>query len=155
MRYILIIIIATISTINTFAQANKTFFLGHSLINFHVPNMVNKLSIAGGKTYSYQLNIGNGANLQMHYTNPHSAGLQANWWDTTLNKPGFENFILTEAVPLKPHLQWSNTYRYADSLFTFAKQANPNIKLYIYETWHCINSGTPNGCAWDNEDSIN
>ncbi len=136
-----------------YAQEN-TFFLGHSLVNFNLPNMVNKLSIAGGKTFDYKLNIGNGAGLQMHWTNPHSAGSQAHWWDTTLNKGGFDNFILTEAVPLKGHLIWNNTYRLADSFYRFAKQYNPNIKVYLYETWHCINSGLPLGCDWDDDDTI-
>jgi len=144
--------ILAITFINANAQTNKTFFLGHSLLNFHVPNMVQKLSVAGSQSFSYKVNIGIGANLKTHYTKAY--GSQGDEWDTTLNKPGFENFIITEALPLKGHLQWSGTYHYADSLYKFAKIANPNIKFYIYETWHCKNSGKPAGCEWDNDDAI-
>jgi len=142
--------IVQVSMLN--AQTNKTFFLGHSLINFHTPNMVNKLSIAAGKTYSYDANIGIGSNLMNHWNNPNSG--QGSDWITTLPIGGFENFIITEAVPLLPHLQWSNTYRFADSLYQFAMQQNPDIQYYIYETWHCTTTGTPEGCEWDNDDAL-
>jgi len=151
MNYLAVFSLVFISfTIN--CQTNKTFFLGHSLINFHMPNMVNKLAIAGNKTYSYEANIGNGANLLFHWNNPTSG--QGSQWNTTLPQGGFENFIITEAVPLLGHLQWSNTYRIADSLYRFANTYNPNIQYYIYETWHCKNTGTPAGCEWDNDDGL-
>jgi hypothetical protein len=121
------------------AQTNKTYFLGHSLVNFNLPNMVNKLSIANALPFNHKVGIINGANLSFHYTNP--IGAQGDAWSTTLPLGGFENFILTEAVPLQGHLTWSSTYRYADSFYTFAKINNPNIQMYIYETWHCTNSG--------------
>lgn len=121
------------------AQTNNTFFLGHSLINFHVPNMVNQLSIEGSQTFSYDANIGNGASLSWHWNSPTSG--QGDQWDLTLPNGGYENFIITEAVPLNNHLQYSNTYRYVDSLYQFAELYNPNIRYYIYETWHCTNSG--------------
>jgi len=54
--------------INANAQTNKPFFLGHSLLNFHVPNMVQKLSVAGSQWFSYKVNIGIVANLKTHYT---------------------------------------------------------------------------------------
>ena len=143
-----------LSTLNVQSQTNKTFFLGHSLINFDVPNMVAKLSDAGSQTFSYEANIGNGATLQWHWTNPTTG--QGDQWDLTLPQGGYENFILTEAVPLENHLQFSDSYRITDSLCSFAEQYNPNIQYYIYETWHCTNSGNGSTsgsggypCDWD------
>lgn len=139
---------------NVKAQTNKTFFLGHSLINFDVPNIVDKLSTASSQAFSYEANIGNGATLMWHWDNPTTG--QGSQWDLTLPLGGFENFILTEAVPLENHLQYSNTYRIADSLCSFANQYNPNVQYYIYETWHCTNSGNGSTsgsggypCDWD------
>lgn len=141
------------------AQTNNTFFLGHSLINFHVPNIVNQLSIASGETYSYDANIGNGASLGWHWNNPTTG--QGPQWDLTLPNGGYENFILTEAVPLVSQLDWGDSYRYTDSLCSYANQYNPNIQYYLYETWHCILSGdgstggaggTP--CSGDPESTI-
>jgi hypothetical protein len=71
-----------------------------------------------------------------------------------LTKGGFANFIITEAVPLLGHLNWNNTHEYADSFYQFAQAYNPNIQYYLFETWHCIHSGTGTGCPWDEEDSI-
>lgn len=153
-RLMYISAIFCLSTMSVAAQTNKTFFLGHSLINFEVPNMVDKFSIANAQIFSYDANIGNGATLNWHWDNPTTG--QGSQWDLTLPNGGYENFIFTEAVPLENHLQFSNTYRYADSLCSFANQYNPNIQYYLYETWHCINSGngstsgsggTP--CDWD------
>lgn len=142
--------------INITAQTNKTFFLGHSLINFEIPNIVDKLSISAEENFSYDANIGIGASLSWHWVSP-STG-QGSQWHITLPNGGYENFILTEAVPLSNHLSYSNTYRYVDSLCTYAEQYNPNIQFYIYETWHCTNSGngstTGEGgypCSWDIE----
>jgi hypothetical protein len=151
--------VLSMSTSNVQAQTNKTFFLGHSLINFHVPNIVNKLSIASSQTFSYDANIGNGATLSWHWNNPTTG--QGPQWDLTLPLGGYENFILTEAVPLLNHLNSSNTYRITDSLCSFADLYNPNVQYYIYETWHCTNSGNGstsgsggNACDWDNESNI-
>ncbi len=154
MRQVATIISIWLCTSIVHAQTHKTFFLGHSLINFNVPNMVQKLSTAGSNIFSYQVNIGNGANLQYHYTNPTSG--QGDRWDTTLDNGGFNHFIFTEAVPLQGHLTWSKTYRYADTLCTYAHTYNPNIEFYVYETWHCTKSGNGSTtgiggapCDWD------
>lgn len=136
----------------SYAQSTKPFFLGHSLVNFEMPNMVNRLAEASGKDYFYKLNVGNGANFSWHYTHPTTG--QGDTWTTTLPEGGFTHFILTEAVPLKNHLQWSNTFEYADTFAMYAKLYNPGVKTYIYETWHCTNSGSPLGCAWDNDDDL-
>ncbi len=131
----------------TMAQAPQTYFLGHSLVNFHIPNMVQKLSDASGTTHSYRVQVGIGANLGWQWTQAYSA--QGDIWDTTLVSGGFTHFIFTEAVPLQNHLEWSDTYNYADSFYRYAAVHNPGVRAYVYETWHCINSGTPEGCPWD------
>ncbi|MCF6279565.1 MAG: T9SS type A sorting domain-containing protein [Flavobacteriaceae bacterium] len=141
---------------NVSAQNNNTFFLGHSLINFDVPNMVDQFSIASSNPFSYDANIGNGATLSWHWNNPTTG--QGDQWDLTLPLGGYENFILTEAVPLLNHLQSSDTYGYTDNFCSFANQYNPNIQYYLYETWHCTNSGNGSTsgsggypCDWDTE----
>jgi|GEM_PF-378029 len=154
MKKIVITLITLVIAFAMQAQTNNTFFLGHSLINFDVPNIVNKLSVAGNQFFSYDANIGNGANLQWQWNNPTTA--QGSIWNTTLPLGGYENFIITEAVPLQNHLLYSETYRYADSFYSFANQYNPNIQYYLYETWHCTNSGDTSisagggyPCDWD------
>ncbi len=148
-NYMLPAVLLTLATLPANAQTNA-YFLGHSLVNFDMPTMVSGLSQAAGKTYSYQVQVGIGANLNWQWNNPNSA--QGDIWDTTLVSGGFSHFILTEAVPLVNHLTWSDTYAYADSFYRYAAQHNPGVKMYMYETWHCTNSGTPAGCDWDDHD---
>lgn len=59
---------------------------------------------------------------------------------------------------MQNHLTWSDTYGNADKFFKYAKNNNNGVpvKFYIYETWHCTNSGIPNsnanfpnGCWYD------
>lgn len=133
-------------------ETERVFYLGHSLINFEIPNMVQRMSEASNLKMHSQRNIGNGANLLWHWTQPHTG--QGNRWDTTLRNQLFDKFILTEAIALKSHLKWSNTYSYLDSFYNYASSKSPDIKLYVYETWHCINSGTQIKCMYDDDTHI-
>lgn len=134
------------------SQSEPTFYLGHSLVNFNIPHMVSELAISANNPMRYNANIGNGANLGWHWTHPETG--QGDRWDQFLNTNVYKNFVLTEAIPLKPNIEWSNTYGYLDSFYRFATPLSPDITLYIYETWHCNTSGTPDGCEWDNESNI-
>lgn len=62
----------------------------------------------------------------------------------------YTDLVMTESVPRYYGEGWGNiedTYRYVDSFYNYARKFNPDIKPYLYEVWHCINSGTPAGCA--------
>lgn len=63
-----------------------------------------QLSIESSQAFSYDANIGNGASLGWHWNNPTT--VQGDQWDLTLPNGGYENFILTEAVPLVSQLDW-------------------------------------------------
>lgn len=136
----------------SYTQSTQTYFLGHSLINLEMPAMFHSLALDAGYTgndYDYQIGIG--ANLWAQYSPPYSE--QGVIYSTALPTGTYENFVFTEAVPLKNHITWSFTDEYADSLFTIAYSANSSIRTYLYETWHCNNSGL-SGCDWDAEDHI-
>lgn len=147
-----ILLFSLICSLQINAQSNRTFFLGHSLINLNIPQMVSEMAKESNIPFYMQRNIGIGANLGWHWTNPYTG--QGDVWDTTLRRQTFDHFIITEAVPLKGHLQWSMTYEFLDSFYLLAKKRNPNIQMLFYETWHCINSGTPTGCMYDNDSHI-
>lgn len=57
-------------------------------------------------------------------------------------------------MPLVNHLTWSDTNLYANQFYTYASNNNNNnnipLRFYIYETWHCILSGSTTGCVYDN-----
>lgn len=151
MRIFLPFLFFAFQAIAGLAQPVRAYFLGHSLVNFDIPNMTQKLSDAARRPFGYRAQIGIGANLQWQWQKPYSA--QGDIWDTTLQRQRFQHFILTEAVPLQGQLIYSNTSAMVDSFYRYAARYNPDIRLYVYETWHCTNTGTPTGCMWDPDNS--
>jgi hypothetical protein len=130
------------------------FFVGHSLVNFDMPQMVNELAKAGGKTYTYNQQIINGAPLWWNFEN--YAGCEGTPYVNAFPTGNHDALILTEAVPLQNHLDWSDTYKNANRFYRYSLQNNNGnpVRFYLYETWHCIHTGTAQGCEWDNGDSI-
>jgi hypothetical protein len=133
-------------------QNHNVYLLGHSLVNFSMPEMLNDLADNAGYTHNYNVTVGLGANLSWQWTNPASS--DGDLYYEVLPTANNDIFIATEAVPLLNHLLWSNTYEYADSFYTMAASYRPDIKFFIYETWHCTDSGTPLGCEWDENDEL-
>ena len=134
-------------------QTHNVYFLGHSLVNFNMPAMFEDLCIdAGISGHQQAVTVGNGASLSWQWTSPSSA--QGPEYPTELATGLHDVFVMTEAVPLKNHLQWSNTYGFANNFHDLAQQYVANCQTYMYETWHCISSGTPTGCAYDDDDHI-
>ncbi|GLR18666.1 hypothetical protein GCM10007940_32820 [Portibacter lacus] len=122
-----------------------------------MPAMVQGLAEDAGKTTSYDSQIGIGAPLQWNYNNHETS--QGTPYVDAFPAGNHNTLIITEAVPLQNHLSYSDTYDYANNFYSYAKSNNNSnpVKFYLYETWHCINSGIPseepnaeNGCAWDN-----
>jgi hypothetical protein len=129
------------------------YYIGHSLINFDVPRMVNGLAEDADKTHDYDLQIINGAPLQWQYNHPENAQGTPYTWALTTGK--HDVMVITEAIPLQNHLTWSETHRYSRQFLEYAlehRQGEP-LRFYLFETWHCIHSGTT-GCEWDNGDSL-
>lgn len=157
MKKIIIVTIVILSTYVSHAQELNPFYIGHSLLNHSMPNMVQALALDAGKTTHYGRQIINGSPLQNNYNNASSA--EGTPYTTAFPNGNFNTLVITEAVPLQNHLTWSDTYLYANNFFNYAKNNNNGVpvKFYIYETWHCTNSGIPNsdpnfpnGCWYDN-----
>ncbi len=130
----------------------QVFMVGHSLVNFDMPTMLAALAADAGKIHQRGEQIGIGAPLQWIWNKPHtSQGLNA---QVELPTGNWNVLVLTEAIPLDNHLQWSDTYVYAGNFHQLALNGNPATRSFIYETWHCISSGTPKGCEWDNNDHL-
>jgi hypothetical protein len=161
MKKIIVTLLLFASVISP-AQERNPFYIGHSLVNHNMPNMVQALAVNAGKTTYYGRQIINGSPLQFNYNN--ATGAEGTPYTTAFPNGNFNTLIITEAVPLQSHLTWSDTYLYANNFYNYAKNNNNGapIKFYLYETWHCINSGIPqsgpnsaNGCEWDNSANSN
>ncbi len=153
-----IILIVLLFTCNiSYSQNRSPFYIGHSLVNHTMPYMVQALAVSTGKTTHYGRQIINGSPLHNNYNNSSSA--EGTPYPTVFPGGNYNSVVVTEAVPLQGHLTWSDTYLYANNFNNYVKSNNNGIptKFYIYETWHCINSGIPNpnpnfpnGCWYDN-----
>ncbi len=142
------------------AQNVKAFYVGHSLSD-QVPDMTKSLSDddpSVSMNWVYQSIPGAPLRWQWQrkeandYTGnpPYSAA----FYDTIYGLPvgDFDALILTESVP-RDISPWGivETYEYADSFYTYFQNFNPGKQVYLYEVWHCLNSGTPTGCSYDTD----
>ncbi len=50
--------------------------------------------------------------------------------------------ILTEAIPLAGNIQYNDTAGQIAAFAGLAREANPDVRVYLYETWHSLASGT-------------
>lgn len=152
-----LLLVAFWATGNTvFAQPPKAFYIGHSLSD-QIPDMVKSLSNNHPEvTFDWRYQWIPGAPLGWQWNRkdqqdyvpipPHYVG----FYDPANGLPrgDVDLLILTESVSR----HWGNigdTYRFADSFYVFAKQFNPNLRVLVYEVWHCLDSGTPTGCDFD------
>lgn len=134
------------------ADSARVFMVGHSLVNFDMPTMLAGLADDAGKTHQRGEQIGIGAPLIHNWKSSETAqGLDAR---VELPTGEWNTLVMTEAIPLINHLTWKDTYTYAGNFHQLALDGNNTTRSYIYETWHCINSGTPTGCEWDDNEHI-
>ena len=131
---------------------NDIFFIGHSLVAHDIPRFIEGFVEAAGGTGIAEQQIINGAPLRYQWEN--GANAEGTNAQTALRSGEFEILILTEAVPLRNHLQWSGTTEYATNFVELAASGNPDIQIYIYETWHNLDSGTGVDIPWDDRDHI-
>lgn len=152
-----IVLLLLISSTIVMGQNVKAFYIGHSLSD-QIPDMVASLSDdhseVSFENWVYQTIPG--APLRWNWQakdrndfNPIEPFLYGYYHPEKGLKAGdFDALILTESVPRYMSII-EESYDFADSFFVYANTYNPNPRVFIYEVWHCINSGTPTGCSYD------
>ncbi|WP_072747131.1 hypothetical protein [Oceanicella actignis] len=132
--------------------SDDVLMIGHSLIGTTLPLMLRDLvddAPSGGRIDAQVIN---GAPLSWQWD--HSSEAQGVDGRAALATGAYEAVVLTEAVPLQNHLTWSDTYGYAKRFYDLAVGANPEARVYMYETWHDIRSGTGVDVPYDEGDSV-
>ena len=153
-RPLMLVILLTLtgSAMAQSVDSARVFMVGHSLVNFDMPTLLAGLAEDAGKDHERGEQITIGSPLVYNWYNSHAAqGLDG---QVELPTGNWDVLVLTEAVPLINHLTYSDTYTYAGNFHQLALDGNAVTRTFIYETWHCINSGTPAGCDWDDFDHI-
>lgn len=115
--------------------------VGHSLIGQDQPRMLEQLlQAAGAGQAQVQAQIINGAPLTWNWDNAASAeGIDAR---EALSAGEADVLILTEAIPLANHVQWSDSAGQIARWADHGRAANPDLRVFVLETWHSRNSGT-------------
>lgn len=124
------------------------FHLGHSLVGRDMPAMLAQLAPDG---HEYASQLGWGTPLRSHWypdvpingfeaENDHPNFAPAH---EALAQGGFDAVVLTEMVELKDALKYHDSAEYLINWAQLAREGNPDVRLYLYETWH--NTDDPAG----------
>lgn len=136
------------------------FYVGHSLIS-DVPDMVAAFAAArareaGHPAFRFVEQFRLGASLVMQWEEllaepgartPQPAPFRAHWFDA-LPQGGFDALVLVDSVP-RGGARMRETLQYADNFVGAARSASPGLRVFVYEPWHCVRSGTAKGCDYD------
>lgn len=123
-------------------------FIGHSLFGKTNPQMLRQVL----PNHQVEAQIINGAPLKYSWNNSAKGeGLDSR---VALPTGDFNVVILTEALPLTNHLDWSRTAEYAANFYDLAIESNPETQVYLQETWHSLDSGTGIAVAHDKHGDI-
>ncbi len=130
-------------------QSKKVYYIGHSLMNTTIPPWVQYVSESAGHENEYGYQIVPGAPLKFNWQNDGEQSFQDIGYSEAFGTGTYTDVVMTEALPLINHLTWSDPYGYAAKFDSLAKAGNPDVQTYMFESWHCINSGTSGGCEGD------
>lgn len=118
--------------------------MGHSLLGWDAPTMVGRFADANGLTYSFDAAVGIGANLFWQWEHPDRA--EGENPRTKLSAEPYDLLVLTEAVPIRDQVLHANSVDNAMNFIELAHAQNPNVQVYLYETWeHRENGGWREG----------
>jgi hypothetical protein len=117
------------------------YWVGHSLldgVDTSVPDATNIMALVGRFAEAQSVSYG----MYPHITI--GAPLSINWyWRNGQHLPelrdsgsGYDVMVMTEAIPLDAQIEWNASHFFARRFFCAAKRANPEMRVYIYETWH-------------------
>ena len=121
----------------------SVFHLGHSLVNRDMPAMLAQLAPPG---HPHDSQHGWGTTLQAHW-----GDAPINGFDTENAHPRFrpaheavasgdyDAIVLTEMVEIRDAIRWHDSPGYLARWAETALAARPDVRLYLYETWHPLN----------------
>lgn len=120
-------------------RIGSIYHLGHSLVGRDMPAMLAQL---GGHAYASQL--GWGTALKQHWNDGqempgyelHASGMEPVPAREALGSGQFDVLVLTEMVEIRDAIRWYDSPRWLAEWVSLARQANPAIRVYLYETWH-------------------
>lgn len=119
----------------------RVFHLGHSLVNRDMPVMLDQLAEAG---HEHRSQLGWGATLQSHW----EPDIPVNGFEQENAHPNYEDardavkggrfdaLVVTEMVEIRDAIAYFDSANYVRRWAREAREARPDVRVYLYETWH-------------------
>jgi hypothetical protein len=122
-------------------QAPMTVFhLGHSLVNRDMPALLAQLAPQG---HAYDSQLGWGTTLQAHWGDAEINGFEAENAHPrfrpalqAVQSGDYDAIVLTEMVEIRASIRFYDSPVYLARWAEEALKARPDVRLYLYETWH-------------------
>lgn len=114
-----------------------TYHLGHSLVGRDMPAM-----LAAWADHDHASQLGWGTSLRDHRTgkvagfeteNAHPAHRPA---EAAVTSGDYDVVVLTEMVEIRDAIRWHDSGTELAHWARTARTANPDVRVYLYETWH-------------------
>ena len=116
------------------------FHLGHSLVNRDMPAMLAQLAPSG---HLYDSQLGWGTTLQAHWGDAPINGFEAENAHPrfrpaleAVQSGDYDAIVLTEMVEIRASIRYYDSPVYLARWAEEAMKARPDVRLYLYETWH-------------------
>jgi hypothetical protein len=125
----------------------NVFFIGHSLMS-DLPGMTKSL-VESRRPQRMGLRHQDipGAHLRWQWEAPgRDETFERTYggrYDLHLTSGDFDTLVLTEGVPRGGDAEEAQTIEYLGRFLDFARRHRPDIRVYYYETWAHLTSGTP------------
>lgn len=118
----------------------SVFHLGHSLVNRDMPAMLAQLAPAG---HRYDSQLGWGTTLQAHWGDAPISGFETENAHPrfrpaieAVESGDYDAIVFTEMVEIRAAIRWYDSPKYLALWAEKALAARPDVRLYLYETWH-------------------
>lgn len=123
------------------AAAQSVFHIGHSLVGRNMPAMLAQLA---GNGHSYDSQLGWGTALKAHWEpdepingfdveNDHPRYRDA---DEAVDSGQYDALVVTEMVEIRDAIKYFDSGDYLHRWARSAWDANPETRVFLYETWH-------------------
>ncbi len=120
----------------------SVYHLGHSLVNRDMPAMFGQLAGAG---HDYESQLGWGTTLKAHWGDEPINGFdKENAHDQfrpaqdAVASGDYDVIVLTEMVEIRDAVAYFDSPHYLALWANAALEARPDVRLYLYETWHTL-----------------
>lgn len=137
----------------TFPTSIRLFVIGHSLTS-DIPDMIMGMAQGSGVQLTFRYQDIPGSPLRYHWSDgggsrPFEPTYGGNY-TTHLPSGQFDHLLMVDGVPRGGTDLVNEGIDYATRFANYAQQHRADVRTFYYEPWHCLTSGTPTGCMYDN-----